>query len=324
MKNATTVPRRVYHKMPDSVQTILRRGYSNTRNGIEQVYHLTPESLQPRLEKSYYVVSPNHSWEKKRKEAKATDEFVEQFFDSHDEYQSYKEEFFQGEIRDICERALSEVEGDKRIYDAHKDESANLYALVRKRRPATVVETGVHNGISTVSILLALERNETGTLHSIDAGPEIHSDGEDGDVPAAEAAYYERGRPSCAEPKSHVLPDGKQPGWIIPDELRERWQLTVGRSRRELPALLAEVDDVSLFLHDSEHSTSGMLFEFELTWEWLEPGGVLMSLHVDQNAAFETFVDERECTHGLSSYEYVGNSNPTYDAPCSSGYAIKT
>src|SRR5665213_1629896 len=48
-----------------------------------------------------------------------------------------------------------------------------LYLLVRLRRPSLVVETGVANGISSTSILLALAKNGHGRLVSIDVDENV-------------------------------------------------------------------------------------------------------------------------------------------------------
>src|ERR1051326_7722748 len=60
------------------------------------------------------------------------------------------------------------------------------YAAIRAFRPETVVETGVANGVSSSYILLALEKNKQGTLHSIDIGTDKY------------------------------LPPGKTVGWTVP------------------------------------------------------------------------------------------------------------
>lgn len=283
-----------------------------------------PDGAQPLFRKWYYVFHPGLSWQQWRRGEETTSEFVDQFFDDGDEYERYVTEFFQGRITDVCEHALDDVDGDRRVFDTHQDECAKLYALIRKRRPEVVVETGVYSGVSTTSILLALSRNRTGTLYSIDAGRQLLEEHDGSDHAERRAAFYERSRPSCAEAGSHVIPGGRRPGWIVPSDLEDRWELTIGRSRRVLPTLLADVGDVSLFYHDSEHSMARMLFEFELAWEWLESGGVLLSHHIEHNDAFETFVSERGCTHGRASFEY-GSKYATvdYDESCSMGYAIK-
>ena len=60
-----------------------------------------------------------------------------------------------------------------------------------------------------------------------------------------------------------------------------------------MPKLLNEVEDIDLFIHDSEHSTPCMLFEFELAWEHLADGGVLIADDIHWNDAFEEFVSTR-------------------------------
>ena len=82
------------------------------------------------------------------------------------------------------------------------------YAAVRALRPDLVVETGVASGVSSAYILLALERNAKGTLHSVEIG---------------DTSY---------------LPANKEPGWIVPEWLRSRWRLHIGDVRAVLPGLL--------------------------------------------------------------------------------------
>jgi hypothetical protein len=107
----------------------------------------------------------------------------------------------------------------------------------------------------------------------------------------------------------------------VPDDLRDRWEFTAGRSQRRLVELLPSVGTVDLYWHDSEISTSCMLFEFELAWEWLAPDGILLSPHVDRNDAFDVFVGERDCEHGLFDFLYdVGYDD--YDEACSGGYVV--
>jgi predicted O-methyltransferase YrrM len=64
--------------------------------------------------------------------------------------------------------------------------------------------------------------------------------------------------------------------------LRGRWELRVGDARTLLPALLHEVGEIGLFLHDSLHTREHMLFEFETAWSHLVPGGVLAADDVFQ------------------------------------------
>ncbi len=162
------------------------------------------------------------------------------------------------------------------------DEGVYLYALLRELQPEVAVETGVCNGVSTAFLLLALDRNGKGVLHSIDLPEFAGRDYEPGD-------FWE-GKGGA------VVPADKEPGWMIPPELTARWRLSVGRSQELLPALLAEVEPIDFFLHDSEHSYDCMSFEFRTAFPALRPGGVLASDDVDWNDAFAELVAE----HGLS------------------------
>ncbi|MGZ6987181.1 MAG: class I SAM-dependent methyltransferase [Ilumatobacteraceae bacterium] len=146
-----------------------------------------------------------------------------------------------------------------------------VYALTRELKPAAFVETGVLHGITSNFILNALRLNGAGTLISIDY-----------------PSYFESG-PTNADGYNDTLPPGKEPGWAIPPDNRERWKLIIGRSADELPKTFAELPRLDLFVHDSEHTYTTMWNEFRLAWEKLEMGGVLISDNVDANASFFDF-----------------------------------
>ena len=129
-----------------------------------------------------------------------------------------------------------------------------LYTICRTLRPCIVVETGVASGVSSSYILCGLEENKHGTLHSIDLS-------------------WREG----------------QSGWIIPDYLRHRWQLILGRSSDRLSPLLEKLGTIDVFLHDSEHSYQNMLWEYQTVWAYLRTGGLLLSHNIDSNDAFSDF-----------------------------------
>ena len=133
-----------------------------------------------------------------------------------------------------------------------------LFALCRKVRPDTVVETGVAAGVSSAYILCALEANKHGALHSID-------------LPSWLGA--------------------RQSGWLIPDYLRHRWQLILGSSSETLSPLLEKLGTVDIFLHDSEHSYKNMFWEYQTAWAHLKTGGILLSHNIDVNDAFPDFCE---------------------------------
>lgn len=154
-------------------------------------------------------------------------------------------------------------------------EGVRLYAVLRKLRPRVAVETGVCNGVSTAFLLLALEANGAGELHSLD-------------LPEVAGEEYEPGTFWDGKGGA-VVPAGKEPGWMVPERLRGRWHLTLGRSQEALPGLLARLGTIDFFMHDSEHSEACMRFEFEAAWPRLRDGGVLAADDVNVNSAFPDF-----------------------------------
>jgi predicted O-methyltransferase YrrM len=160
------------------------------------------------------------------------------------------------------------------------DEGIYLYSIVRRLEPDVAVETGVCNGVSTAFLLLALARNGKGTLHSIDY-PEYA-----GQDYGPDEFWAEKG--------GAVIPAGKEPGWMIPAELREHWELILGKSQDELPPLLERVGEIDLFMHDSEHTYECMTFEFEAAYPALRDGGVLVADDITVNSAMDEFASARD------------------------------
>ena len=149
---------------------------------------------------------------------------------------------------------------------AHSESSTEgkklLYAATRAIRPRTVVETGPYNGASSAFLLRALEDNGSGRLHSFDL-------------------------PEARDALGH--PAGREPGWLVPDELRHRYEVTLGDTRKTLRPALNRLGEIDLFFHDSLHTVRHMLFEFRAAWPHLHPGGVLVSDDVFWNPAFLLF-----------------------------------
>lgn len=160
-------------------------------------------------------------------------------------------------------------------FRATKIESADLYAkkvlvqyaTVRAVCPDIVVETGIANGVSSAHLLLALHKNGRGTLHSIEVGD------------------------------STYLPPGHEPGWIVPDWLRSRWQVHIGDSKQLLPELLRDLQSIDLFAHDSLHTYDHMMFEFEQAYPHVRPGGVLVADDALWNESFRDFSRKIQSPH---------------------------
>jgi len=200
------------------------------------------------------------------------------------EYQGYIEEIKEDEINDYLENELkifSHIRGKTvRGYEyssgaISKRHGHNLYAMIRTVKPDRTIETGTANGYSTSFILKALEKNDRGILYTIDY-PEV-----EGKEYPPDDFYKEKG--------GAVIPKGRQSGWLVPDALRERCKLFIGRSQDILPQLFKTVGEIDIFFHDSEHTYKAMLFEFETAWPYLRPGGILLAHDVNWNNAFTDF-----------------------------------
>ena len=146
------------------------------------------------------------------------------------------------------------------------------YSLARALSANLAVETGVLHGLSSVFVLQALiDNGATGCLISIDA-PSTHDDG-----PVNDDGFTD------------TLPPGMASGWVVPALHRACWDLRIGRSTDLLAAILSEHGPLDLFIHDSEHTTRTMMFEFETAWPALRSGGILLADNIDTNTAFFDF-----------------------------------
>jgi hypothetical protein len=115
---------------------------------------------------------------------------------------------------------------------------AAWYALARLQVPELVVETGVHDGLGSLLLLRALERNGgEGRLVAFDINPAA--------------------------------------GWIPGSH--PRYELRIEAAVDGLPAVLAAGPPVGLFIHDSLHSYDNERAELELGAARLAPGGVLLT-----------------------------------------------
>lgn len=135
-------------------------------------------------------------------------------------------------------------------WNAESNLFALLYSLICSRKPKTIVETGVANGISTNAIMKSLElSNNIGVLHSFDVLPETSN------------AYKGAGN----------------------------WQfhlLSKRNTHKHLKRAVGKLPQVDIWLHDSNHGYRWQKFEFLLAWGALRKGGVLISDDVDASPAW--------------------------------------
>lgn len=112
------------------------------------------------------------------------------------------------------------------------------YALTRLLAPRLVIETGVHDGLGSLLLLRALERNGgDGRLVAFDINPAA--------------------------------------GWIPGSD--PRYELRIEAAVDGLPAVLAASPPVGVFIHDSLHSYDNERAELELGASRLAPNGVLIT-----------------------------------------------
>lgn len=235
----------------------------------------TPDTLLPRVENAYDQLLKAVG----ARESLSTfdSELSSEFFGSSTEFEAYKDELDSTPVSPWIEEAENRLEDRLSEGLGNYDTCVRYYCLVRKLSPDLIVETGVRHGQSTLFLLAALEMNGCGSLVSVDYP--LRED------EATQELIHRN--PNC------VIPSGEDPGWIIPSELTHRWELIEGPSQRHLVDVLADVGEVGMFIHDSEHSLNCMLFEFEATWPRLIQEGVLISDDIGSNSAWDAFVNSK-------------------------------
>jgi Methyltransferase domain len=139
------------------------------------------------------------------------------------------------------------------------------YALTRLLKPGLVIETGVHDGLSSLLLLRALEQNASegvdGRLVSFDVNPAA--------------------------------------GWLVGTD--PRWELRIESGRDGLPGVLARSQPVGLFIHDSLHTYENERWELRTVAPFLSDRGVLISDNVHVTRALVETCEE----FGLRYDEFV-------------------
>jgi predicted O-methyltransferase YrrM len=196
---------------------------------------------------------------------------------SRSEAEALEAEFFSDPLHDQLEAAMQEKRNCKLTW---QEWHPFLYGAVRILKPRRVMETGVFDGRSSVVILSAMERNQLGELVSID-------------LPAKEEIPGATDR--MCQGLQTTLPKNCDPGWLVPEYLRERQRLHLGDSRKLLPDLLNQPLDI--FLHDSLHTYSHQIFEYVSAWPHIIKGGLLLSDDIFWSAAFHRFARSKRVSY---------------------------
>ena len=157
-------------------------------------------------------------------------------------------------------------------YSINSDSRKFLYILCRILKPKNVIETGVAYGLSSSYILKALDKNQSGTLHSIDS-------------------IF---RPWQSE---------NMIGAAIPENLKHRWNFNLGKSTEKLQQVFEKLNSVDIFIHDSSHTYKNMIFEFECAEKNLNENGIIISDDVLDNDAFFNFSEKEKLENYLIKVE---------------------
>jgi len=157
-------------------------------------------------------------------------------------------------------------------YSISSDSRKFLYILCRIMKPKNVIETGIAYGLSSFYILSALKKNDVGRLYSIDS-------------------IF---RPWQSE---------KMIGIAVPENLRDRWKVVLGKSNERLEKVFNETNNVGIFIHDSLHSYKNMIFEFNCAIDRIQDNGIIISDDVLGNDAFHDFTNKNNLKNSILKIE---------------------
>ena len=161
-----------------------------------------------------------------------------------------------------------------------------IYVTIRHLRPATLLETGVFYGGNTLFMLAAVHRNRCGRLISVD-------------YPASAMAADREGRhPLVGTTEDYT--DEMSPGFIVPDYLKQTWQLVIGDSLRVIPTLAESFD---YYIHDSEHSMDFFRKEAAAVWAKKAKSLFLVADDIDWSNGFSSFC----CENRLVPFLFTDN-----------------
>ncbi len=191
------------------------------------------------------------------------------------------DELLRHTFRDACD--LTNGEAFDKVYKKRfrrENYVVNYYALIRILKPGIVIETGTDTGNLTSWVLSAMHKNNHGKLISID-------------IPS-----------SAGELTMETNLSQDKVGKFIPDAYRGRWELHLGDAKELLPKLLLE-HEVDVFIHDSLHTRTHMLLEYNCARALMRPGAVIISHDILWNKAFYSFT----ASHNLKGLSSVADPN---------------
>lgn len=162
----------------------------------------------------------------------------------------------------------------RKAYPVYQEWHKVIYLLVRTYKPKIMFETGVFDGLSSMLILKAMEDNQKGCLISFD-------------IPPREPIKHSTNMMVFTH-----LPKNFKSGWVVPTDLKHRWELHLGDTKKILPHTLEKHKKIDIFLHDSLHTYDHMYWEYATSWLCIKKKGILLSDDVYFNNAFRDFSTE--------------------------------
>lgn len=149
------------------------------------------------------------------------------------------------------------------------------YALARALKPKLIVEVGVHDGLGTLALLRALERN-------------LDEDGAAGRLVSFE-----------------VNPSG---GWLVGSD--RLWELRRQPSEEGLSEVLENAGPLGMFVYDGWHSLEHERWNLQLAASHLDRGGVLLSDDAQTTQALPGVCSERALEYFAFTETPVGHFYP--------------
>lgn len=136
------------------------------------------------------------------------------------------------------------------------------FSIAHHLKATHIIETGVAYGWSSMSLLKAIDVQETGSLTSVDM-PFWGTKHED------------------------------QIGCVVPNILKKYWTLIRLPDRDALPKVLNDNAKFDMCHYDSDKSYEGKIWALPKLWDKIKSGGVLICDDANDNLAFRDFCNEQ-------------------------------
>lgn len=159
-------------------------------------------------------------------------------------------------------------------FNSGKETLQILHGICTRSTPQLVVETGVANGFSTIQLLESMPKGAT--LISFDV--EYKSQMNVLNLVEFDNNSQQKFSQDILQKWVYVNLDGK----------------TIRSRRKDITNCIEKsVGKIDLWYHDSDHSYTWQIWEYEMAWNALRIGGFLISDDIDSSMAFYDFVEKK-------------------------------